>query len=148
VWPGSVAADIRLVRVRHAIGGLIVAAALALPAGAAAAPGGQVSSLAAQQCSQERANIGKKAFRKRYGRKGAMRACTRRHRGQVAAAVGPAAKDCQGDLADFGAADFIDIYADEPTDSLDYAMSECIAEGVNDLLNPDDDSSDDGDDEE
>jgi hypothetical protein len=145
--PASVAADIRLVRVRHAIGGLIAGAALALPAGAAATPAGQVSSLAAQQCSQERASIGKKAFRKRYGRKGAMRACTRRHRGQVAAAVGPAAQDCQEDLADFGAAEFIDIYGDEPTDSLDYAMSECIAEGVDDLLNPDD-STDEVDDEE
>ena len=134
-------------RVGYVIASLLAAALLALPAGAAAAPAGKVASLAAQQCSQERASIGRKAFHKRYGRKGAMRACTRRHRGPVAAAVGPAAQDCQEDLADFGVADFIDVYGDESTDSLDYAMSECIAEGVDDMLNPDDDSSVDDDEE-
>ena len=134
-------------RVGYVIASLLAAALLALPAGAGAAPSGKVASLAAQQCSQERASIGRRAFHKRYGRKGAMRACTRRRRGPVAAAVGPAAQDCQEDLADFGVADFIDVYGDEPTDSLDYAMSECIAEGVDDMLNPGDDSSDDDDDE-
>jgi hypothetical protein len=53
-----------------------------------------------------------------------MRACARRHRARVTVAVGAASQDCQADLADFGETDFIDLYGDEPTDSLDYAMAE------------------------
>jgi hypothetical protein len=108
------------------------------PAGAAAGQGGQVSSLATQQCAQERAEIGKRAFRKRYGPKRTMRACTKRHRGEVASAVSTATQDCQAELSEVGAADFIDEWGDEPTDSVDYAMSECVAESVDELLNPGD----------
>jgi hypothetical protein len=83
------------VKVRYAIGGILAAAALALPGSAAAAQGGQVSSLTAQQCVQERADMGKRAFRKRYGQKHTMRACAKRRRGEVASAVGTATQDCQ-----------------------------------------------------
>jgi hypothetical protein len=144
-WPDS--ADTKTVKVRYAIGGILAAAALTLPACAAAAQGSQVSSLAAQQCSQERADIGKKAFRKRYGEKHAMRSCSKRHRGQVASAVSTATDDCQAELSEVGAADFIDEYGDEPTDSVDYAMSECVAEDVDEILNPED-YVDDGEDED
>jgi hypothetical protein len=65
------------------MGGIAAAALLALPAGAAASQGGQVNSLTAQQCNQERADIGKRAFRKRYGAKHPMRACVRRTRPEV-----------------------------------------------------------------
>ena len=82
--------------------------------------------------------MGKRVFRKRYGQKHAMRACARRHRARVSAAVGSASQDCQADLVDFGETDFIDLYGDEPTDSLDYAMAECVAEGVDEILNSDD----------
>jgi hypothetical protein len=126
------------VGVRYAIGGILAVAALALPASAAAGQGGQVSSLTAQQCAQERADIGKKAFRKRYGQKRTMRACTKLHRGQVAEALGTATQECQDELSDVGATDFIDEWGDEPTDSVDYAMSECVAESVDEILNPDD----------
>jgi hypothetical protein len=135
------------VKVRYAIGGILAAAALTVPASAAVGQGGQVSSLAAQQCSQERSDIGRRAFRKRYGEKHAMRACSKRHRGQVAAALSTAADDCQAELVDVGAADFIDEWGDEPTDSIDYAMSECLAEGVDEILNPED-YVDDGTDED
>jgi hypothetical protein len=131
-------ADTTTVRVRYAIGGILAAAALVSPPGAAAGQGGQVSSLAAQQCAQERAEIGKRAFRKRYGPKRTMRACVRRHRGQVASAVSAATRDCQAELSEVGAADFVDEYGDEPTDSVDYAMSECVAEAVDVILNPED----------
>jgi hypothetical protein len=91
--------------------------------------------------------VGKRVFRKRYGQKHAMRACARRHRARVTAAVGAASQDCQADLVDFGETDFIDLYGDEPTDSLDYAMAECVAEGVDEILNSDDDVEDDTDEE-
>jgi hypothetical protein len=34
-----------------------------------------------------------------------------------------------------------------PTDSLDYAMAECVAEGIDEILNSDDDVEDDTDEE-
>jgi hypothetical protein len=134
------------VRVRYAIGGIIAAALIALPASAAANQSGQVQGLAAQQCAQEKADIGKKAFRKRYGAKRSMRACTRRVRPQVAAAAATATQDCQNELADNGPAEFIDDYGDDPTASIDSAMAECIAEDVDQILNPEDYVDDPGDD--
>lgn len=137
-------------KVRYAIGGIVAAALIALPASAAATPGGQVASLTAQQCSQERADIGKRAFRKRYGAKHAMRSCVSRSRPQVVTAVGTANQDCQEELAEIGAAEFIDEYGDdEDTDPVGDAMTACIAEDVDEILHPEDygDGSDDGSDE-
>lgn len=124
-----------------------MAALLALPASAAAGQGGQVATLAGQQCAQERAEVGRRVLRKRYGQKHTMRVCARRHRARVSTAVGSASQDCQADLADFGETEFIDLYGDEPTDSVDYAMAECVAEGVDEILNSDD-NVEDGTDEE
>ena len=132
---------------KYAIGGIAAAALLALPAGSAASLGGQVSSLTAQQCSQERAAIGKKAFRKRYGARRTMRACAKKTKAPVAAALGTANSDCQDELAENGVADFIDEYGDDVTDALDDAMAECVAEDVDEILNPEDyvdGGSDDG----
>lgn len=120
-----------------------MAALLALPAGSAASGGGQVTSLTAQKCAKERAAIGKKAFRKRYGAKHPMRACSKKATGEVAAAVGTANSDCQDELAEIGLADFIDEFGADDTDTLDNAMAECVDES----LNPDDygdDGEDDG----
>jgi hypothetical protein len=136
------------VKLRYAIGGIAAAAVLVvLPANAAASAGGQVVGLAAQQCGQERADLGRKAFRKRYGPKHTMRACVKRTRPQVLAAVSTANSDCQNELAEIGTADFIDEYGEDETDSLDNSMAECIAEDIDETLNPDDsvdDGSDDG----
>jgi hypothetical protein len=135
------------VKVRYAIGGIAAAALLALPAGAAASQGGQVASLAAQQCTQERASIGKKAFRKRYGAKHTMRACAKRAHAQVVAALDSANSDCQDELAQSGTAEFIDDYGEDATDTLDDALTECVAEDADQILNPDDygdDGEDDG----
>ena len=139
-------ADRTAVRSRYAIGGIIAAALLGLPTGAAAVSGGQVAGLTAQQCSQERAAIGKRAFRKRYGARHTMRACAKRTRAQVVAAMGVASSECHDDLAEGGVPDFIDEYGDDPTDSVDSAVSECVAEIVDEILNPEDylDGSDDG----
>jgi hypothetical protein len=130
------------------MGGVFAAALIAMPASPAAGQGGGVSSLARQQCARERADVGRRAFRKRYGQKRAMRVCAKRHRGRAAAALATATEDCQADLETFGTADFIDLYGDEPADSLDYAMSECLAEGVDEILNPEDSLDDDTDDED
>jgi hypothetical protein len=134
------------VKVRYAIGGIAAAALLALPAGAAASQGGQVASLSAQQCNQERADVGKKAFRKRYGAKHTMRACVKRTRPQVVAAVGTASSDCQEELAQSGVTEFIDDYGEDATDTLDNAMAECLAEDADEILNPEDYVDDTGDD--
>ena len=134
-------------KVRYAIGGIVAAALLALPAGAAASPDGQVTSLTAEQCSQERAELGKKAFRKRYGAKHTMRACAKRTKAQVANALNTANSDCQDELAQNGVAEFIDDYGEDATDTLDNAMAECVAEDADQILNPEDyvdDGSEDG----
>jgi hypothetical protein len=139
------------VRLRYASGGIFVAAITAglllLPAGAGA-QGGPVSGMAAQQCSQERATIGKKAFRKKYGAKKTMKSCMKRTRPQVAAALPSANGDCQAELAEIGTDEFIFEYGEDETSSLADAMAECVAEDVDAILNPDtgsdDDSTDDG----
>ena len=111
---------------------------LALPAGAAAKPGGgPLDRLTAQQCAQQRLDMGKKAFRKKYGAKHTMRNCVKRNHAQVASAAQSAGQDCQSELAAEGVQTFIEDYGDDPTDSLDNAMAECISEGVDEILNPD-----------
>jgi len=91
--------------------------------------------------------MGKKAFRKKYGAKKTMKSCLKRTRPQVAGALPTASSDCQAELAQFGEVEFIDTYGEDPTDSLDSAMQECISEDVDEILNPDDgtdDTTDDG----
>ena len=138
-------ADIRQVRARYAIGGILVAALLACPANAAAGQGGQVASLAAQQCAQQKSEVGKKAFRKRYGAKHTMRNCIRRNRAKAASTLNTAAEECEQELAENGPAEFILDYAlDE--DSVENAMSECIADTVDDTIDLGDIGDDDGED--
>src|SRR4051794_19334062 len=135
------------VKVRYAIGGILVAGLLALPASPAAGQGPKTATLAARQCVQERAAIGRRAFRKKYGAKHAVRTCAKRNRARVSIAVATAAQDCQAELSDLGEAEFVDEYGDDPTDSLDSVMDECVAEDVDEILNPDsgdDTSEDDG----
>lgn len=123
--------------VRYAIGGILVAGLLALPASAAAGQGGQVASVAGQQCAKERSDVGKRVFRKRYGAKHTMRNCIKRARPKVASALSTAAEECQEELAQNGPDEFILDYAwDEET--VENAMSECIADTVDEALNPDD----------
>jgi hypothetical protein len=94
-------------------------------------------------------DIGKKAFRKRYGAKHTMRNCSKRTKPQVAAALNTASSDCQAELAESGLAEFIDDYGEDATDTLDNAMAECISEDADQILNPEDyeDEDDDGSDD-
>jgi hypothetical protein len=147
VPPAPTAADRTLVRVGHVIGSILIAALVALPASAVGAKSGQAPSLAAQHCVQERASAGKRIFRKRYGTKHTMRTCIRRNRGKAAQALTAATADCQQELAEEGPDEFILDWAwDE--DTVENAMSECVADGVDTILDPDDPSDDGADDEE
>ena len=133
-------------RARYAIGGILVAALLAFPTSAVAGQGGQVASVAAQQCAQRKADIGKKAFRKRYGAKHTMRNCIRRNRAKAASTLSSAAEECEQELAENGPAEFILDYAFEE-DTIENAMSECIADTVDETLDLGDIGEDDSDDE-
>jgi len=124
-----------------------VALLLALPAGAAAKQGGSVNGLAAQQCAQERSDLGKRGFRKKYGARRTMRNCVRRTRGKVGSLVGPASDRCQQELAQTGPLGFLDLYGEDATDSLENALSECVAEAVDELLHPEDYGDDEIEDE-
>ena len=139
-------ADRGEVKLRYASGGILVAALVLFPAGAAARHTSQVDGLSAQQCAQERSATGKRAFRKKYGAKHTMRTCVRKNRATVQSAVNAANVDCQNELAQVGQAAFIDEYGEDATDSVENSMAECVAEGVDEALNPDtgDDSEDDG----
>jgi hypothetical protein len=127
---------------------MLAALLLALPASAATAGGGQVQSLAAQQCSQERSEVGKRVFRKRYGAKHTMRTCIKRKRAAVASALPAATGSCQQELAASGATGFLDDYLDDDVGTLDDAMAECVAESVDEILNPGDYVDDGADDED
>jgi hypothetical protein len=130
------------VRARYAIGGIIAAVLLALPAGAAAKQRGQVASVAAQLCSQEKGEIGKRAFRKKYGSRHTMRSCIKRTRSKAASTVSSASQECQQELAQVGVDEFILDYAFDE-DTVENAMSECIADTADDLLDPGDSGDDD-----
>jgi hypothetical protein len=83
----------------------------ALP-GAAAAPGAGTSStnlvntLATDACVAEKSEIGKKAFKKRYGAKKAMKACVKRARPDARRAVAAGTEECLAELQDFGEEEF------------------------------------------
>jgi hypothetical protein len=147
VPPAPTAADRTVVRTGYVIGVILVAALVALPASAMAAKSRQTPSLAAQRCAQERASIGKRTFRKRYGTKHTMRTCIRRNRGKAAQALTAATEECQQELAQDGPDQFILDWAwDE--DTVENAMSECVADALDTILDPDDSSDDGADDEE
>jgi hypothetical protein len=125
---------------------MIAVVLLAMPAVAEAKQNGPIASMAAQQCAQERVDVGRKAFRKHYGAKHAMRNCIRRTRPRIAAAVTSATDDCRQELAQDGPDQFILDWAwDE--DTVENAMSECIDQAVDDSLAPDDPGDDESDDE-
>jgi hypothetical protein len=85
--------------------------ALALPgaaagASASASSASLVNSLAADACQAEKASIGKKAFKKRYGAKKAMKACVKRARPAARTAVASATDECLLELQDYGEEEF------------------------------------------
>ena len=93
--------------VSAALLGLLVlpGAATAKPTAAASAAN-LVNALAADACGAEKAEIGKRAFRKRYGAKKPMRACVKRAKPDARNAVGEATDECLMELEEYGSEEF------------------------------------------
>jgi hypothetical protein len=136
-------------KARHLLVALAAVLVLVLPASAAAKAGGKpVDRLAAQACAKER-QIGKAAFRKKYGERATARACVRRTRSRVKAALRDAAAECLAELAEIGPAEFAEDYGSDESGS--DAFAECVEDTAALNLEPDgeddfseDDSSEDG----
>jgi hypothetical protein len=114
---------------------LVLIALLALPsAGAAKGAGKSADKLAAGTCIKERKQIGRTAFAKRYGERRAMRACIRRSRGKVKAAVTQATTACEQELAVLGWLEFVHLYGSDEIGA--DAFAECVADEVDEVLDP------------
>jgi hypothetical protein len=112
-------------KARYLLAALAAALLLVLSASAAAKAGGKpVDRLAAQACAKERQQIGKAAFRKKYGERATARACVRRTRGRVKAALRDASAECLAELAEIGPAEFAEDYGSDETGS--DAFAECV----------------------
>jgi hypothetical protein len=137
-------------KARYVIAALAAALLLVLPASAAAKAGGKpVDRLAVQACAKERQQIGKAAFRKKYGERATARACVRRTRGRVKAALRDASAECLAELAEIGPTEFAEDYGSDESGS--DAFAECVEDTAALNLEPDgeddsseDDSSEDG----
>ena len=120
---------------------LIAALCLALLVTAALASASiSVTKTAAATCAKERKAIGRKAFTKKYGAKRTMQRCIRRTRPRVVAAQRQAEQECAEELAELGFAEFAEDYGSDETGS--DAMANCIAETLDFILAPSDDSDD------
>ncbi|MGZ5335522.1 MAG: hypothetical protein ACXWZ6_08790 [Solirubrobacterales bacterium] len=91
-------------------------AALVAP-GPAAASDGLVRALAASECSELKQDLGRKAFRKRFGRK-PMRACVKRGRPAARRAVAAATTECRAELDGWG----LDLFLEDWS-----SFEECVA---------------------
>jgi PD-(D/E)XK endonuclease len=112
---------------------MIVIGLLAIPALATAKGGGKsIDMVAARACAKERHQIGKPAFRKKYGARATMRACVRRTRGMARNAQNKAVRDCLAGLQ-ANPAEFAEDYGDENGAG---AFEECVAEATESQLDP------------
>ena len=114
----------------------LAAVLLILPASAGAKAGGKpVDRLAAQACAKERQRIGKPAFRKKYGERATARACVRRTRSRVKAALRDASAECLAELAEIGPAEFAEDYGSDESGS--DAFEQCVNDTAELNLEPD-----------
>jgi hypothetical protein len=97
-----------------------IGAALAVPAASSGSPT-LVNSLAAGACQAEKSEIGKRAFKKRYGAKKPMRACVKRARAAARVAVGEATAECLWELGEYGSEEFYSEWATFSACVEDYA---------------------------
>jgi hypothetical protein len=122
-------------RIVWTITALVLIALLAMPsAGAAKGAGKSSDKLAVGTCAKERKQIGREAFTKKYGERRAMRACVRRSRGKVKAAVTQATTACEQELAVLGWLEFVHLYGSDETGA--DAFAECVADEVDAILDP------------
>jgi transposase len=136
-------------KARHLIVAFAAILLLALPASASAAAkagGKSVDRLAAQACAKERKQIGRSAFLKKYGERATTRACVRRTRNRVKAALRDASNECLAELAEIGPAEFAEDYGSDETGS--DAYEECVELTVSVNLDPGDDPGEYEDEEE
>ena len=91
---------------RKAFIAIAAVALLAMPSAAAAKPGNGLGKATGRACADERREIGKEAFREKYGKQ-AMRNCKRETLGD---AVRNAAQECKSDLEELGADGFREEY--------------------------------------
>lgn len=111
---------------------------LALPA-AAVAKGGAATKLAAKACAQEKKEIGRSAFAKRYGERNAMRACVRKRRADARRAIAAATAECQAELDDFGPEDFFEDFDSFEECVLAYAEDDLVTDPGDDTVDDEDD---------
>ncbi len=104
---------------------LTVALVVSLTAPAAASAQVDPVQMASAACATEAKQLGKKGFRKRYGRKPRPK-CIRRAAEAVSGAVAVSVSDCQLELDVFGLEEFLDEYGA----TYEAALDECIREGV------------------
>jgi hypothetical protein len=134
-------------RTRYLLVAMLVVGLLATPALASAKGGKAIDRVAARACAKERHQIGRPAFRKKYGARASMRACVRRTSGKARNAQSKAVQDCLTELQ-ANPAEFAEDYGDENGAG---AFEECVAETTESYLDPDeggdepeiDDSADD-----
>jgi hypothetical protein len=123
-------------KARYVLAALTAVLLLILPASAAAKAGGKsVDRLAAQACGKERQRIGKPAFRKKYGERATARACVRRARSRVRAALRDASAECLAELAEIGPAEFAEDYGTDESGA--DAFAECVDDTAALNLEPD-----------
>jgi len=124
-------------RTRHLLVAMLVIGLLATPALASAKSGGKaIDRVAARACAKERHQIGRPAFRKKYGARATMRACVRRTSGKARNAQSRAVQDCLTEQQ-ANPAEFAEDYGDENGAG---AFEECVAETTESNLDPDEDS--------
>jgi hypothetical protein len=134
-------------RTRHLVVALVATLVLVLPASAAAKAGGKpVDRRAAQACAKERKQIGRSAFLKKYGNRQPARACVRRARNRVRAALRAAESECLAELAEIGPAEFAEDYGSDETGS--DALEQCINETLGLNLEADEGDEEEGEEEE
>lgn len=136
-------------KARYLVAALAAVLLLSLPASATAKAGGKsVDRLAAQACAKERQQLGKAAFRKKYGERATARACVRRTRSRVKTALRDATAECLAELAEIGPTEFAEDYGSDESGSDAFAV--CVDDTATLILEPDDSEyyEDDEDDEE
>jgi hypothetical protein len=125
---------------------VIAALLLTMPASTPAKSGGKsVDRLTAQACAQERKQIGRRAFLRKYGERAPARACARRTRSKVRTALRDASSECLAELVELGPAEFAGDYGSDETGS--DAFEQCVDETAEWLFEPGDDNSEEDEEE-
>lgn len=97
----------RLVTACAVLGLLLAAIFVPINEAHGAGPTGLVGSLAAADCAREKAEVGKRAFRKRHGPRRAMARCIAANAAAAREAIAVATTACQAELDTWGLDEFL-----------------------------------------